>query len=144
MMDYGLEGKVALITGTGSQTGIGKAVAILLAKEGCDIISTDIDIEGAQQTADEVKALGRKAIAVKADVASKEEVGEMVKAALKEFSKIDILVNNAGLAAGGGPSFFEQSEEYWEKDININLYGTMNCVKAASWVNSSQILITYC
>ncbi len=129
-MDYGLEGKVALITGTGSQTGIGKAVAILLAKEGCDIISTDIDIEGAQQTADEVKALGRKAIAVKADVASKEEVGEMVKAALKEFNKIDILVNNAGLSAGGGPSFFEQSEEYWEKDININLYGTMNCVKA--------------
>jgi len=106
-MDLGFEGKVALITGTGSQIGIGKAVAILLAKEGCDIISTDIDIEGAQQTADEVKSLGRKAIAVKADVASKEEVGEMVKAALKEFSKIDILVT-AGLASGGGPSLIKQ------------------------------------
>jgi len=129
-MDLGFEGKVALITGTGSQIGIGKAAALLLAKEGCDIISTDIDIEGAQQTADEVKSLGRKAIAVKADVASKEEVGEMVKAALKEFGKIDILVNSAGLASGGGPSFFEQSEDFWEKDIGVNLYGTMNCVKA--------------
>ena len=128
-MDYGLEGKVALVTGTASQIGIGKAVALTLAKEGCDIVSTDIDLEGAKQTADEVMALGRQAIAVKADVSNKAEVGEMVKAALQEFGKIDILVNTAGLASGGGP-FLEQAEEYWEKDIAVNLYGTMNCIKA--------------
>lgn len=128
-MDFGLVDKVALITGTASQIGIGKAVAITLAKEGCDIISTDIDLEGAKQTADEVRALGRRAIAIKTDVANKAEVGEMVKAALNEFGKIDILVNTAGLASGGGP-FLQQDEEYWEKDISVNLYGTMNCIKA--------------
>lgn len=128
-MDLELDGKVAIITGTASQIGIGKAVAITLAKEGCDIVSCDIDLEGAIQTADAVKALGRKALAFKTDVSKKAEVGETVKAALKEFGKIDILVNTAGLASGGGP-FLQQSEEYWEKDISVNLYGTMNCIKA--------------
>jgi NAD(P)-dependent dehydrogenase (short-subunit alcohol dehydrogenase family) len=129
ILDYGLTDKVALVTGTASQIGIGKAVALTLAKEGCDIISTDIDLDGAKQTADEVKALKRKAIAIKADVANKAEVHEVVNTALKEFGKIDILVNCAGLASGGGP-FITQSEEYWQKDININLYGTMNYIQA--------------
>ncbi len=128
-MDYGLIGKVALITGTASPIGIGKAVAITLAKEGCDIISTDVNLEGAKLTADEVKALGRKAVALKVDVADKDEVDKAVKEALKEFGRIDILVNNAGLASGGGP-FHNQPEENWQKDINVNLYGTMNCIKA--------------
>ena len=128
-MDLELERKVAIVTGTGSQVGIGKAISLKLADEGCDIVSCDIDLEGAIQTADEVRSLGRKALAFKTDVSNKTEVGEMVKAALQEFSRIDILVNTAGLASGGGP-FHEQVEESWEKDINVNLYGTMNCVKA--------------
>lgn len=128
-MDLELEGKVAIVTGTASQVGMGKAISLKLAKEGCDIVSCDIDLEGATQTANEVKALGRKASAFKTDVTKKAEVGEMVKAALQEFGKIDILINTAGLASGGGP-FHEQGEEYWEKDINVNLYGTMNCIKA--------------
>ena len=99
-MDYGLQGKIALVTGTASQVGMGKAICLTLAKEGCDIISADIDLEGAKQTAAAVKALGRKAIALKVDVAKSSEVEEMVKAALKEFGKIDILVNTAGLIAG--------------------------------------------
>jgi NAD(P)-dependent dehydrogenase (short-subunit alcohol dehydrogenase family) len=128
-MDLGLKDKVALVTGTASQIGMGKAIAVNLAKEGCDIISTDIDVDGAQQTADEVKALGRKAMAFKVDVANKDEVDKMVKAALQELGKIDILVNTAGMASGGGP-FHDQGEEYWQKDIGVNLYGTMNCIKA--------------
>lgn len=128
-MDLELEGKVAIVTGTGSQVGMGKAISLKLANEGCDIVSCDIDLEGAIQTADAVKAIGRRALAFKTDVSNKAEVGEMVKAALQEFGKIDILVNTAGLASGGGP-FHEQGEEYWEKDINVNLYGTMHCVKA--------------
>jgi len=128
-MDLELEGKVAIVTGTASQVGMGKAISLKLAKEGCDIVSCDIDLEGATQTADAVKTLGRKASAFKADVSKKAEVVEMVKEALQEFGKIDILVNTAGLASGGGP-FHEQGEEYWEKDINVNLYGTMHCVKA--------------
>jgi 3-oxoacyl-[acyl-carrier protein] reductase len=129
-MDLKLEGKVALVTGTASQVGMGKAICLYLAKEGCDIISTDIDPEGAQKTADEVKALGKKAIALKANVANGAEVDEMVNAALKEFGRIDILVNTAGLSAGGGTPFTEQKQETWQKDIDVNLYGTMNCSKA--------------
>lgn len=128
-MDLGIKDKVALVTGTASQIGMGKAISLTLAKEGCNIVSCDIELEGAQKTADEVKALGAKAIALKADVANKAEVDEMVKAALAEFGKIDILVNTAGLTAGGGP-FAQTKEENWEKDVNVNLYGMMNVTKA--------------
>jgi NAD(P)-dependent dehydrogenase (short-subunit alcohol dehydrogenase family) len=128
-MDLGLKDKVALVTGTGSQIGMGKCISLTLAKEGCDIITTDIDLEGAQKTAEEIKALGHKAIAIKADVANRTEVGEAVKAALAEFGKIDILVNTAGLTAGGG-TFLESTKEYWQKDIDVNLYGTMNFCQA--------------
>ncbi len=129
-MELGFEGKVALVTGTASQVGMGKAISLTLAKEGCDIIASDIDLEGAKKTADDVKALGRKAIALKADVVNEDEVDEMVKAALKEFGKIDILINTAGLSAGGGVPFLESGKDRWQKDIDVNLYGTMNCSKA--------------
>ncbi len=129
-MELGLEGKVAFVTGTASQVGMGKAICLYLAKEGCDIVSTDIDLEGAKQTADEVIALGRKAMALKADVVNEDEVNEAVKAALQEFGRIDILVNTAGLSAGGGVSFLESGIKNWQKDIDVNLYGTMNCSKA--------------
>ena len=129
-MDYGLQGKIALVTGTASQVGMGKAICLTLAKEGCDIVSADMDLEGAKQTAAAVKALGRKAIALKVNVAKSSEVEEMAKAALKEFGKIDILVNTVGLMAGIGIPFMESKPEMWEKDIAVNLYGTMNCSKA--------------
>jgi NAD(P)-dependent dehydrogenase (short-subunit alcohol dehydrogenase family) len=128
-MELGLIDKVALVTGTGSQIGMGKAIAVTLAKEGCDIVSADIDIEGAKKTADEVKALGRKAIALKADVASIQDVSDMVKAALTEFGKIDILVNTAGGTAAAGP-IHQAQEEKWQRDIAVNLLGSMNCAKA--------------
>ena len=68
-MDFGLLGKVALVTGTASQVGMGKAICLTLAKEGCDIISADIDLEGAKKTVAAVKAQGGKAIALKVNVA---------------------------------------------------------------------------
>ena len=129
-MDLKLEGKVALVTGTASQNGMGNAISKYLAGEGCDIISVDIDLEGAQKTADAVKVSGKKAVAYKADVSNGPEVDETVKAALTEFGKIDILVNTAGLTAGGPTPFPEQTRETWQKDIDVNLYGTMNCSKA--------------
>jgi len=128
-MDYGLKDRVALVTGTGSQIGMGKAIALTLAKEGCHIISADMDIEGAQKTADEVKASGRKAIAVKVDVSNQSEVNDVVKTGLAEFGKIDILVNTAGGTAGAGP-IIQASEEKWLKDISVNLLGSMYCAKA--------------
>ena len=129
-MDYGLKGKVALVTGTASQKGIGKGICLILAKEGCDIISASRDLEGAKQTATEVKAMGPKAIALKVDVANYSEVDEMVKTALKEFGKIDVLVNNDGVSAAGGVSFLNSTQEMWERDFAVNLFGTMNCAKA--------------
>lgn len=128
-MDLKLKGKVAIVTGAGSQIGYGKGIALFLAKEGCDIVATDIDLKGAKQTAAEVKALGRKAIALKADVSNRTEVDDMVKEALKAFGKIDILVNNAGTSNTPKP-FMEMTKQDWDININVNLYGEMNVAQA--------------
>lgn len=128
-MDLGLEGKVALVTGAGSPVGFGRGISLTLAKYGCDIVANDIDLEGAQKTAAEVEALGRKAMAIKADVTKVDEVKEMVKAALEKFGKIDILVNNAGRTTAPMP-FVDTPEENWEIVINLNIYGVFHCTKA--------------
>ncbi len=128
-MDLGLKDKVALITGAGSQKGFGKGMAMALAREGCDIIVCDMDIEGAAKTAADVMALGRKAIALKMDVTKTAEVKEAVDTAIREFGKIDILINNAGVGTQPKP-FVESTEEEWDTNININLRGTMNVTKA--------------
>ena len=78
-MDLGLEGKVAIVTGAGSQVGFGKAISLTLAEEGCDIVAVDIDFDGAVRTAAEVESLGRMALAIKADVTRKTDLEEMVK-----------------------------------------------------------------
>jgi len=129
-MDYGYKGRVALVTGTASQVGIGKGICLLLAREGCDIISTDINLDGAKQTADAVKALGRKSIVLKVDVTKGAEVDAMVKSATKEMGKIDILINNAGGNTILGAAFLDSNSDMWNKDMALNLYGTMNCSKA--------------
>jgi len=128
-MDLGLENKVALVTGAGSQVGFGRGIALTLAKYGCDIVANDIDLEGAQKTAAEVEAIGRKALAIKADVTKVDEVRDMVKQAMDKFGKIDILVNNAGRTTTPTP-FVETPEENWEKVINLNIYGVFHCSKA--------------
>ena len=128
-MDLGLKDKVALVTGAGSQIGYGKGIVLTLAREGCDIVAADIDLEGAQKTAAEVEALGRKAMALKVDVTNRAEVDDMVKAALEQFGKIDILVNNAGASSEMRP-FIEMTKEDWDYDINVNLYGQMNVAQA--------------
>jgi 3-oxoacyl-[acyl-carrier protein] reductase len=128
-MDLGLKNKVALVTGAGSPIGFGRAIALALAKEGCDIISNDINLEDAKQTVAAVKDLGRKAIAIKADVTKSIEVAEMIKTALKEFGRIDILVNNAGATPPMVP-FIEQKEKDWDKCINVNLKSQMICAQA--------------
>lgn len=128
-MDLGLNGKIALVTGTGSQIGFGRGIAVFLASEGCDVISADADMEGAQKTAADVKALGRKSLAVKVDITKKEEVDEAVRKALSEFGRIDILVNCAGRATGIMP-FVTTTPELWDIDIDTNLKGTMRFTHA--------------
>ena len=128
-MDLGLKGKVALITGTGSQIGYGKGIAMTLAGEGCNIISADIDLGGAKKTAEEVEGRGCKALAVKVDVADRAEVDRMIQSALEKFERIDILVNNAGTSSLLKP-FVEMTRDDWDLDIGVNLYGQMNVAQA--------------
>jgi NAD(P)-dependent dehydrogenase (short-subunit alcohol dehydrogenase family) len=124
-MDLGFKGKVALLTGAGSQIGFGKQIALLIAKEGCDAVAvTDINFDDVKLTAEAVKALGCKSIAIKADVTNKAEVGAMVKQVIAEYGKIDILFNVAGAILGGGP-LEEQEEDLWDREVSLNLYGTM-------------------
>ncbi len=128
-MDLGLKGKIALVTGAGSQIGFGKAISLTLAKEGCDVVVNDVDLPGAQQTAKEVIETGHKAIAVKADISNKAEVNEMVDQAYKEFGRIDILVNNASMGLAGKP-FLEITDDEWDLMININFRGTVYVTRA--------------
>ncbi|HSW57963.1 MAG TPA: SDR family oxidoreductase [Dehalococcoidales bacterium] len=129
-MDLGLKGKVALVTGAGSQNGFGKGICLLLASEGCDIIASDIDLAGAEKTAAEVRNMGRQAIAVKCDITKKADCQAMAKTSLEKFGKIDILVNNAGgIAAPGGP-FENQDESVWDKNYTLNLKGPMLVTQA--------------
>ena len=128
-MDYGLQGKTALITGTASQVGMGKAICLTLAKEGCTIISTDMDLEGAQQTVEAVIAMGGKGIALKVDVTEGSEVTEMVKIVLKEFGKIDILINNA--AKFNRAKVIDLKVQDFDRVWNTNIRGAFMLTKFA-------------
>jgi NAD(P)-dependent dehydrogenase (short-subunit alcohol dehydrogenase family) len=121
-MELGLEGKIALVTGAGSQIGFGKAIALALAKEGCDVVINDINLEDARKTAAAVEKLGQKSLAVKGDVTRGNDWDNMVKEILDKFGRIDILVNNAGGCTPPRP-FLEMTDADWDFDINLNLRG---------------------
>lgn len=123
-----LEDRVALVTGGGR--GIGKAIALALAKEGADIVACDINLENLKEVAAEVEKMGRKILILKADVSKVSEVEEMVKKALDKFTKIDILVNNAGITRDN--LIVRMSEEEWDQVLDINLKGAFNCLKAVA------------
>jgi len=131
-MDLGFKGKVALVTGAGSQIGFGKETALLLAKEGCDAVAvTDVNLEDAEKTAGAVKQLGCKSIAVKADITNHAEVNAMVKKVIDEYGKIDILCNVAGgILHKDNVPIDEQDPAVWEKQLKLNLIGTMNVSRA--------------
>jgi 3-oxoacyl-[acyl-carrier protein] reductase len=129
-----LEGKVALVTGAAQ--GIGRAVSLLLARNGADIIVSDINLQKAEETVKEVQTLGRKALAMKVDVATFGDVEKMVEAILAQFGKVDILVNNAGIARD--KLILRMTEEDWDAVLNINLKGTFNCTKAVVRYMSKQ------
>lgn len=122
-----LNGKVALITGAAQ--GIGKSIALTLARKGADIAVSDVNLEKAQETAREIEMLGRKAVAIKGNVASVAEAEKMVDDTVTGLGKIDILVNNAGVTRDG--LMLRMKEEDWDLVININLKGVFNCSKAA-------------
>ena len=123
-----LSGKVALITGASS--GIGRAIALYMAEEGADVaINYHSNLAEAEEVVIEAKAFGRKAISVRADVSSHEEVKEMFAQVTDEFSTLDILVNNAGI--GNLMPAVSMKDNVWNTMIGVHLYGTMNCTREA-------------
>lgn len=124
-----LSGKVAIVTGAAG--GIGRAIALRLAREDANIVVNDIDLEGAAAVVSEVKALGQKSLSVKADVSNSKEVNQMVETVLEKLGKIDILVNNAGgTARERATEFYKSSEEIWDFVIGRNLKGVLICTRA--------------
>jgi len=121
-----LKGRVALVTGAAQ--GIGKSIAEALAKEGADIIVSDINIELAKITANEISGLGVKSIAVKTNVADSNDVAASVEQAVKEFGKIDILVNNAGITKDN--LLIRMKDEDWDAVLSVNLRSMFLCTKA--------------
>lgn len=123
--------RVAIVTG--SARGIGRAIALGLAKEGAAVVVTDIDLEGATAVASEIEALNSRSLAVKADMSQIQDVNRMVEAALKKFGKVDILVNNAGGIGNlmeGRYYFRESTAESWDFVIERNLKSVFNCTRA--------------
>src|SRR4030042_2643495 len=129
-MDLGLKGKVALVTGAGSQIGFGKQIALLLAKEGCDAVAVTDIIDDVNLTAEEIKKTGKKSIAVKGDVTNPADVAALIKKVIDEYGQIDILCNVAGGIASRVP-YDQAKPEDWDKDIRLNLYSIMLTCQAA-------------
>ena len=123
-----LEGKVALVTGASS--GIGRGIAEALARAGVDIvINHHGDLAGAEETANRVRAAGRRALIAGADVGSPEDVERMFAELDRAFGRFDILVNNAGI--GGGGQVHETAFADWERVIRTNLHGPFLCSQQA-------------
>jgi 3-oxoacyl-[acyl-carrier protein] reductase len=150
VIEIDLSGRVALVTG-GSR-GLGRADALTLARAGADVVIADIQLESdsgeeaerygplaqaaraqglvyTEQTVDEIRALGRRALAVKCDVAERNQVEAAVARAQAGLGPVDILVANAG-TLDHIARFEEQSPELWERDLRVNLTGVFNCAQA--------------
>ena len=135
---YNLSGKVALVTGAAGAAGLGRAIALRLAQEGADLVVNDLNEAvgfraGLPDVVGEIEALGQRALAVYADVASADEVEHMVGQALDHFGRIDILVNNAGAKAGRDRvPVVDLEEEAFDHVLRVNLKGTFLCCRAVA------------
>jgi len=120
--------KVVLVTG--SAQGIGREIAMAFAKEGADLVISDVDLEKAKETSAEIEGLGRKSLAVTMDVSNFAKVEEALNLILDKFIKVDILVNNAGITKDN--LLLRMSDAEWDAVINVNLKGAFNCTKAVT------------
>ena len=139
------DGRVALITGAAGKRGIGHAIAIRLAQNGINVAVSDLNLHGIRYTGDdnlegwqglksvveEMKALGRKSLAIEADITSGQQVEEMVDRCIIEFGRIDILVNNSGILGPKKPAL-EVSEEEWCQVLRVNMMGTYLVAKTVA------------
>lgn len=123
-----LKGKVAIITG--ARRGMGRADALLLAKEGAKVAISDISLDECEKVVSEIKKEGGEAMAVECDVSQKADVEEMIAEIMKKWGKIDILVNNAGICEF--KPFLDLAEADWDKTLDTNLKGYFLCAQAAA------------
>ncbi len=120
--------RVAIVTGAGR--GIGRAIALRLAKDGLDVVVNDINSDNLKKVAKEIEAMGRKTLAVVADVSSKDEVYAMVDQVVKEFGRLDVMVANAGITHA--KPFVDVTLEEWDRLFAINCKGVFLCDQAAA------------
>ena len=128
--NFSLEGKVALVTG-GSR-GMGRAMALTFAQAGADVAVCSRHLADSQKTAQEIRDLGKRSLAIQADISSKADVETMIDKVVKTLGTIDILVNNA--AVNVRKYLMDTSEEEWDYVLDINLKGYFLCVKVAAKV----------
>lgn len=129
-----LKGQVALVTG--SARGIGKAIALGFAQRGADVVISDVNLEDARATSEELARLGVKTLAVRLDVSRSEEVARTFGEIMGAFGRLDILVNNAGITKDN--LLLRMKEEEWDAVININLKGVFLCAKEAVKIMAKQ------
>ena len=131
-----LEGKVAIVTG--SRRGIGKAIALLFAKSGADVVVCDYQTEDGEleTVAQGICKIGRRSLAIRTDTRIKEEIDNLVQRTINEFGIVDILVNNAGIASK--TPLLEISEEEWDRVVDTNLKGYHLCSQAVAKIMVKQ------
>jgi NAD(P)-dependent dehydrogenase (short-subunit alcohol dehydrogenase family) len=122
---FKLGGKIAIVTG--SAQGLGKEIALSLARNGCFLVLADIVYP--EETARQIEEIGSRSVSVRADISDEAEVRDMVEKAILEYKKVDILVNNAGISQLGYTATEDLPIEEWDKIIAINLRGTFLCCK---------------
>ena len=125
-MELNLAGKTVVVTGAGSN--IGRAIALAFARERSNVVVAEIDEAQGGKTATEAAALGAPAIAIRTDVTKWESVQGMVRTVEQRFGRVDVLVNNVGWTRDA--LFVEKTREEWEREVQINLWGMINCTRA--------------
>ncbi len=137
---FSLEGRVAIVTGAGGIRGIGRATALAFAEAGADVAVCDINVKGEtfdlEGTAEEVRKLGRRSLAVQTDVSKESDVTNLVKKVVKEFGTVDILANVAGISIH--VPFLETTREIWDKAMDANLRSQFICCQEVSKVMIEQ------
>ncbi len=121
-----LDNKIALVTGAGS--GIGRATALVFAREGAKVVVSDIVVEGGQETVQQIEAAGGEAIFVKADVSQAADVETLVAKTVETYGRLDCAFNNAGIEGGVKPTI-DCTEEEFDRTIAVNLTGVWLCMK---------------
>lgn len=130
VFDVSLKDRVAIVTGANG--GVGRATALAFADAGANVVCTDINVSEAEKTSAEIRAKGRKSLAIKADATKKAEVDNVIAETVKEFGTIDILVNNAGRDMH--LPLMRLREDGWDKTFNINVKGYFLFAQAAAKV----------